>query len=158
MRMNVAGNPAGEVKQVEAVDNLVKSLTSQWAVENPAAKWWQIWKKGTALYKVVKFILDAVDDLIHAVEGVLASGPDKKATVLAACCVIYDFIVANALPLWAKPFAGRIRAFIIFVLISTAIDWIVQKYREGQWVPPAPIPEPVPTPAPVEEPNAQKEG
>lgn len=145
MHIYVAGNPVGEVKQVVAIDNLVKSLTDQWAAENPAPKWWQIWKKGTALYKVVKFILDAVDDLIIAVEKELANGPEKKSVVLAACCIIYDFIVANALPLWAKPFAGRIRNFIIFVLIAAAIDWIVQKYRNGSW-------------KPLEEPNAQKEG
>jgi hypothetical protein len=146
MRISVAGNPVGKPQKVEAVENLVKSFTNQWAIENPAPKWWQIWKKGTALYKVVKFILDAVDDLIVAVEKELSNGPDKKAVVLAACCVIYDLIVANALPLWAKPFAGRIRNFIIFVLIATAIDFLVEKYRSGAW---APL-----TPEPVKEPNA----
>jgi hypothetical protein len=149
MRIYVAGNPVGEVKQVLAVDNLVKSLTDKWAVENPTPKWWQVWKKGTALYKIVNFIFNAVDDLIVAVEKELANGPEKKAVVLAACCVIYDFIVANALPLWIKPWAGKIRVFVIYTLIATAIDFLVEKYRSGAWSP---------LPAPVEEPNAQKEG
>jgi hypothetical protein len=133
MRMIVAGNPVGEVKQVEAVDVIVKSLITQWTEENPKPQWWKFWGKGHIVYKATRFILDALDILIIAVEKELASGPEKKAAVLAACAFIYDFIVANALPLWAKPFSSKIRAFIIYVLIATAIDWMVEKYRNGLW-------------------------
>jgi len=125
-------NPVGKVQKLENVDNLVKQLVAEWDNEEKP-KWWQCWKKGTFLCKATKFVIRALDKLIDAVEDAIPSGADKKATVLAAISVIYDFVVKEAVPIWAKPFAGKIKSLIIDVIISTAIDWIVDKYREGLW-------------------------
>ena len=60
-------------------------------------------------------------------------GADKKATVLVAVEKLYDYVIREAMPIWLKPFSGLIKKHIIFGLLSPAIDWIVQKYREGDW-------------------------
>ena len=46
---------------------------------------------------------------------------------------LYDYIVREALPIWMRPFAGKIKEYVINVLVSASIDWIVSKYREGIW-------------------------
>ena len=135
--MIVAGNPiAKNPPQVESINNIVKSLQAKWVEDNPPPKWWQFWKK-VDLRKVVKFILAALDEMIIAVEKEIASGPEKKAIVIAACVVVYEFVVANALPTALKPFSTQIENFIIHIVIASAIDWIVEKYRNGSWTIPS---------------------
>ncbi|MCK9458627.1 MAG: hypothetical protein M0R80_03225 [Proteobacteria bacterium] len=135
--MIAAGNPvAKNPPQVESINNIIKSLQAKWVEENPPPKWWQFWKK-VDLRKVVKFILAALDEMIIAVEKEIASGPEKKAIVLAACVVVYEFVVANALPTALKPFSTQIENFIIYIVIASAIDWVVEKYRNGSWSAPS---------------------
>lgn len=126
-------NPVGEVQQLEVVEQRVVALASQWREENPKPKWWQIGEKGTTLYKVAKFIINALDEFILFVDDQIDSGADKKATVIYAIGLLYDYIVKEAMPLWLRPFAGKIRYIVIDILVVTAIDWIVAKYRDGSW-------------------------
>jgi hypothetical protein len=126
-------DPIGQPINDENINDLVKSMVAEWEeqVEKPA--WWQFWKKGATFYKAIKFLIQALDKLIEEVEKRIQLGPDKKATVLAAIAVLYDYVVKEAFPIWLKPFAGRIKNFIIFTVIATCIDWIVAKYRNGIW-------------------------
>jgi hypothetical protein len=126
-------NPIGEAQKVNEIEQQIQILATKWQEENPTPHWWQFYKKNTALYKVAKFLINALDELILAVDKYIESGPDKKATVMNAIGLLYDYIIREALPIWAKPFAGKIRSLIIDILIATAIDWIVGKYREGSW-------------------------
>jgi hypothetical protein len=54
---------------------------------------------------------------------------------MEAISKVYDFVVREGLPIWLSPFASRIKGLIMEEVISPAIDWIVSKYREGNWVP-----------------------
>lgn len=82
---------------------------------------------------VTNFLLAALDDFVITISTVVIPGPDKKATVLAAMERIYEYVVKEALPIWLRPFAGIIKQYIIYVLISNAIDWMVSKYKNGSW-------------------------
>jgi fatty acid desaturase len=134
--MKVAGNPVGKVRSVKVIDNLVKSLIAKWEKDHPdkPPKWWQFWKKGHTIYDGIAFLLDALNALIIAIEQEVATGPEKKAIVLAACEAIYDIVISPFLPLWLYPWSGTIKQFVIYILISTIIDFIVGKYRIGVWV------------------------
>lgn len=128
-------NPIGQA--TDALEADITMLVEKWEAENlaPQKSWWEFWKKSRAsIMKAVSFLLGCVDYLIQKVDGFNGlSGPDKKATVLRAIEILYDHIVEEVLPMWLKPLAGRIRYLIIYVWISYAIDFIVQKYREGLW-------------------------
>jgi hypothetical protein len=61
---------------------------------------------------------------------------------------LYDTTIAPTLPYWAYPFASTIKGIVINTIISKAIDWIVEKYKNGSWnkeVAPTPTPEVIPT-------------
>lgn len=128
-------NPIG--RATTALEPHILKLAEQWNEENPAPKkkWWEFWKRGrTHLMVAVSFLINCVDDLIQKVDDYVdLDGPDKKATVLRAIEILYDHIIKEVLPIWLKPVAGRVKYLIIYVWISYAIDFIVQKYRDGLW-------------------------
>lgn len=126
-------NPIGNIIESEKIDNFVESMKKLWDSTHPMPKWYEFWKK-INLVPATIFILNCLDDLIsYADEFRNATGADKKATVIFATTKIYDYIVNQILPIWARPFAGSIKSYIISVLISSSIDWIVSKYREAEW-------------------------
>lgn len=133
-------NPVGEAQKVEQVDIVVASIIEQWQAE-PVAQtksWWSVNKEKLA--KAVKYTVDALDQLIHTVQPMVIAGADKKAIVMTAIAVIYDAIVKDALPLWLSPIMVGVKGLIINFVISFAIDWIVNKYKTGNWSTPAPAP------------------
>lgn len=126
-------NPIGEVKADSAVENYIAIVCAQWDETNPKRKWWQFWKR-TSFVRVTNFLLKALDDLIAYVDEVIeTSGADKKATVIWAVEKIYDYVVREAMPVWLKPFSPQIKDIIINGIVSPAIDWMVDKYRNGAW-------------------------
>jgi hypothetical protein len=129
-------NPVGKVQLVEGIDAYIQKMSDQWDSVKPAAEpWWKVWKMASvkALQAATKFMLSALDDLILFVDEQIDNGPDKKATVLDAVDKLYDFVVAEALPAWAKPFASQVKHYIVYCVISSAIDFMVDKYRTGAW-------------------------
>jgi len=145
-------NPVGEVRAIPEVAQYVLDTQGAWdQVKATSSSWWKIWKKVSLaqLQQCSKFLLLAVDDLIQLVDNLIDNGPDKKATVLDAMSKIYDYVVAEALPLWIKPFAASVKNYIVYSLLSSAIDFFVDKYRHGAWRDKIGVPAD-PTPAPVE--------
>ena len=138
----------GQIVELPQISELVQKLVAQWANVQPdvALKWWQVWSKQVNFKKSTKFLIDCVDDFIHLVEQYIPRGADKKETCLAEMAMLFDFIVANTLPVYLKPFAGKIKNAVIFVIVSELIDFMVGKYREGAW---QSLPAPV-VPAPEE--------
>lgn len=122
-------NPVGEAK-MDSVMGYVKNLLAEWnkQVGNKVN-----WFSGVSLTYVVKYLLICLDGLILFVDNLIDNGPDKKATVLKGVEALYDHMVAGKLPIWLKPWAGGIRVFIIYTIISIAIDFIVAKYKAGAW-------------------------
>lgn len=124
-------NPVG-TPRLQVIDNAVKEVMLVWEQIAPNSTWWTRTKG--AWVAAVRFLIKATDYLIRQIDDVLDNGPDKKATVLAVIDKLYDLIVPPLLPLWLKPFNSRIKRFVIYVVISLMIDFIVEKYREGDWL------------------------
>jgi len=125
-------NPIGTAFVDENIDNFVSAMSASWDASKETSPWWKFWKK-ISLTRVTTFLLAGLDDLIAYVDEALDNGPDKKATVLDAVSRLYDYVIAEALPIYLKPFAGAIKNYVINDLISPSIDWIVDKYRNGDW-------------------------
>jgi len=134
----LSADPVGVLHANEAMNGLVAKFKADWdAIKVKLGK--------TSMVNVTKYLLNCLDSLITCANIVLVNvgGADKKATVLNAASVIYDYIVMQALPFWLKPFSGKIKVFIIDTVMSISIDWIVSKYNNGVWTPPVVAP-PVP--------------
>lgn len=123
-------DPVGEVRPLESVEQMLESLKRVWDERSSGR---HFWKSSVSLTKVTGFLLYALDGLVNAVNESLITGPDKKATVLDAIDRLYDYTVREALPIWLRPIAGPIKSYIIHVLVSSAIDWMVAKYKSGSW-------------------------
>ena len=135
--MKLTLNPIGQAHNIQKINNKVNDILAKWEKDNPKPKvsWWNPfswWKtRRSSLLKVTLFLFECVDNFIRYIENEVINGPDKKATVIAAIAIIYDYIVKEAMPAWAKPFAGKIKGFFIGILISGVIDFVVKKYNEG---------------------------
>ena len=128
-----ANNPVGTAIENEHISSFVDSMKALWDSTKEKTSWWKVWREAK-ISAVTKFLLKCLDDLIGYVDEIVdTSGPDKKATVLLAITQIYDYIIKEAMPIWLKPFASVVRSYIIDSLIAASIDWIVEKYRHGDW-------------------------
>ena len=133
MLFKAINNPVGTVFNNEFIEKFIQSMKLLWDKNKKKTEWWKPWEK-VNLVPVTHFLINCLDDLIAYVDQIpTISGADKKATVLFAIGQIYDYIAKETFPIWLIPFSGSVRAYIIYVLISLAIDWIVQKYRDGYW-------------------------
>ena len=138
--MKLILNPVGQAHDIQKVNNKVNDILAKWEKDNPKPKtsWWNPfswWKsRRSNILKVTLFLFECVDNFIRYIENEVIDGPDKKATVIAAITIIYDYVVKEVMPAWAKPFAGKIKVFFIGIVIFGVIDFVVKKYNEGwEW-------------------------
>jgi hypothetical protein len=124
--------PIGKAIADSGIENYMEIMAVKWDESKSSSKWWQLWKK-VSFIAITNFLLARLDDLISYVDNLVASGIDKKATVLDALTRIYDKIIYEAMPIWLKPFSPLIRVIVIGQIIPAAIDFFVSKYREGSW-------------------------
>jgi hypothetical protein len=124
----------------DVLDRHVLTLEKKWVDEAAVRKepWWKFWTwfswKEISLVKIVSFILNSIDDFVLFVEKFKEmSGEDKKATVLRAISKLYDFLAREAMPFWLKPFNAKIKYFVVDVVASYIVDFIVGKYNDGAW-------------------------
>jgi len=127
-------NPIGENKTDEAINDYIEVLAAEWNEVKEKSPWWKFWQR-LSMVRVTDFLLNSLDELITYADQVIEIGPDKKATVMDAINRLYDLIVKEALPIWLSPFASKTKELILQEVISPAIDWIVAKYRSGNWQP-----------------------
>lgn len=127
-------DPIGRAIVSEEINNFIEAMKALWDSTKTNVPWWKFWKK-VNFNGVINFLIGTVDQLVSFVAQLSIPGPDKKATVLSAVGKIYDYIIKEIMPFWLKPFSGRIRAFIIDVVLSNAIDWIVAKHNAAEFVP-----------------------
>ena len=125
-------NPVGAVQRINEIENKILKYQKIW--DQDKEKKGFIFKKPN-LNIVTNFLLMVLDDFVVTVSTVIISGPDKKATVLNAVDRLYDYTVKEAMPIWMRPFAAPIKHYIVYVLVSSAIDWMVLKYQSGSWKP-----------------------
>jgi hypothetical protein len=129
------GNPVGEVHWIDNIEAKVMELHDKWLLEHPDMPWYKrvlTWSK-PSLYQVTLFLMESLDELIQEVDDCIENGPDKKATVLAAIDKLYDHVGREAIPVLLRPFATKIKDYIVYTLVAASIDWIVNKYRHGEW-------------------------
>jgi hypothetical protein len=74
-----------------------------------------------------------MDEFVQLIDDQLIDSADKKATVMVYVEKLYDEIVTLSLPIFLKPFSMPIKRFVIMVVVSGAIDFVVTKYRDGSW-------------------------
>lgn len=151
-------NPAGAPDE-KVVMPAIEHLKVQWDEERQIIKaqeksaWWQFWKSRKAnLFEVIRFLIMSLDELINLVEEKIPGGEDKKASVLAGIEVLYDYTIREAMPVWLRFFNPTIKHFVVHTIISTAIDWIADKYHDMTWKFRKPL-----TEEPVEETNEEVE-
>ena len=135
-KLNEQSDPIGVPYRVKPIDARIVALADQWdaqQAEKEKPRWWEFWKRAVTLTEVTKFLLGSIDDLINMVQGLIDEGADKKATVLKYIDKLYEYVVREAMPIWLRPFAGPVKKYILYSIISPAIDWIVKKYQDGQW-------------------------
>jgi hypothetical protein len=123
-------DPIGQVRVVGSVEEMLVELKAHWDAKKSSRSFWG---SGVSVSKVTSFLLYALDGFVNAVNEAVIPGPDKKATVLDALDRLYEYTVREALPIWLRPVASPIKSYVIHVLVSNAIDWMVMKYKEGSW-------------------------
>lgn len=126
----ISANPIGKPQSVPVIDQYVQTKIAEWKQlrQSPRTIWWKI-DKNLLTQTASKFFLDAVDYLVDQVNSSGLQGQDKKATVLAAIALIYEVIAPDIMPIWLWPFSSAIENLIIYVILSIAIDWVVEKYN-----------------------------
>lgn len=123
-------NPVGVPHRVEEIDRKVQFYCRLWDSQR---NFRSLWVPKVSLSRVTNFLMVALDDMVVTIASVVLSGPDKKATVLAAIERLYDYTVREAMPFWMRPIAAPVKQYIVYVLVSSAIDWMVAKYKSGSW-------------------------
>lgn len=125
-------NPVGVAHKSEDIQNYVKAMNAEWDATNAQIPWWKVWKQ-KSFVRGTDFILKAVDELVVFVDEIAdLSGIDKKATVMYAVQLLYEYIIKECLPFWARPFATQIERHFMEGVVSPFIDWLVEKYHSGQ--------------------------
>lgn len=123
-------DPVGVAHKIDAVEtklDFYKRLwDSQWSRR-------RMWVPKVGLSRLTNFLMVALDDFVVLVSEVAIPGHDKKATVLEAVDRLYEYTVREALPIWLRPIAAPIKNYVVYVLASNAIDWMVTKYKSGSW-------------------------
>lgn len=114
----------GQAIDLDAVQKFLNAEYQRWVAEHQAGS-------KITLTDVTKFMMEATDDLVVLVEGVIFNGPDKKATVLAALSTLFDKSITPNLPGRLRIIAPGIKFVLIKVVASGLIDYIVQKYNNG---------------------------
>lgn len=124
------------MEAIDIINKYISDLSVKWDAETEEFKfkWTKFWQKSKIkMMHVVPFLLHSLDGLINLVDDLIDDGKDKKKAVLNATSILYDYIITTAMPMWMRPFSSKIKDFVINVIISEAIDWIVAKYRDGSW-------------------------
>jgi hypothetical protein len=113
------------------LDKEIQAIAAEWQAIKPSLV------SGLKVsFKVAcDFMLKALDVFVVAVEPALLSGADKKAAVLAAIAVTYDTIVAPFIPFYLKPANSAIKAFVVAVVASAVVDFVVSQYNKFGGIP-----------------------
>lgn len=123
-------NPIGKVCHLKEIDLKVEQYKQMW---NDIVHAKSFLKSKVELSKVTVFMIMVMDDLVNTISEFAIVGEDKKATVLDALDKVFEHVVKEGLPMWLKPFVSPLKKYVIYTIISTAIDWTVDKYKNGSW-------------------------
>ena len=114
------------------LDLYLKDLQDRWDRESQKKYSWIKINKNY-IFECTVFIINILDELILFVEKIIPQGSDKKFAVVTIVDRLIDHIALTAFPIWLKPFAPIIKKIVIDIIVSSLIDFIVSKYRNGYW-------------------------
>jgi hypothetical protein len=130
VKINISSDPVGKVVNVPGLSNLIDQMKESWTkLKEQLGK--VNWSVATA------FLTQCLDSIVVYLVEHNVPGQDKKATVLDAISKVYDWVTLSVLPFYLRPFSRLIKMFVINVILSNTIDWIVSKYNSGSWHPQA---------------------
>lgn len=136
MEIRSEPNPIGTIQKIKQFEEKIAYLKQKWdeEVKLKSKKWINYFLCSKVnLTAATNFLLFALDDLVFTIDNLLEYGPDKKATVLNGLDRLYEYVLREGLPIWLRPIAAPIKNYIIYTLASNAIDWMVEKYKNGSW-------------------------
>lgn len=110
------------MKKNKKINDFLGYLESKWINENP-----------DSIAKSSILILNSLDDSINLAEQELDNGKDKKEIVLYIMSSLFENVISKSLPAYVVPFEKLIRVFLIKIVLSVMIDFIVNKYNQGSW-------------------------
>lgn len=87
-----------------------------------------------SLVDSVKFIIQALDDGIKYAQANFTDGATKKEFVMTVIRRVYKTVIGPSLPYYLYPFSSLIEKIVIDIVIDSALEYIVNKYKEGSWV------------------------
>jgi len=119
-------------KVLSELNIYLDTLKKKWDDQYPDKKSWFSLHKTYVLNSTI-FLISVLDDLIVFVQSSIPRGADKKLAVMAVVSKIFDYIVVQAFPVWMTPFAAIIKEMIVGVVISQLVEFIVSKYKNGEW-------------------------
>lgn len=119
-------------KVLSELNIYLDTLKKKWDDQYPDKKSWFSLHKTYVLNSTI-FLISVLDDLIVFVQSSIPRGADKKLAVMAVLSKIFDYIVVQAFPVWMTPFAAIIKEMIVGVVISQLVEFIVSKYKNGEW-------------------------
>ncbi len=123
----------GVVYDVVDIDKKIIEAIDEWDANLTTTEVSWILRRKATIIKAVLYIIRWTDVFINLVEGQIENGPDKKATVIRAIGLIFDYSAKESLPFFLKPFSGYIKKFIVDTVVSGFIDFVVNKYNNGFW-------------------------
>lgn len=80
------------------------------------------------------FLINVTDILVNHMQTIEMPGIEKKTQVMSMISEIFDFVALSVIPIAYKPFAPILKTLIINCILSTVIDFIVKKYKNGSWL------------------------
>ena len=104
------------------INIFLDTLSKRWYQEDP-----------DSLSKSSFFVLNSLDESINLAEQLGGNGKDKKEIVLFIMSTFFENVLSKSMPAYLYPFERIIRVFVIKVVLSAFIDFIVKKYKEGSW-------------------------
>jgi hypothetical protein len=110
------------INKKEKINKFLDDLSNKWHKEDP-----------DSLAKSSVFVLDSLDESINLAEEFSVSGKDKKEVVLFIMSTFFENVLSKSMPAYLYPFEKIIRVFLIKVVLSASIDFMVKKYNEGSW-------------------------
>lgn len=129
MNKNFTSEDMGTV--IDVLNGYLQYLKFKWDQENLGDSIWIFGK--TYITKVSNFVMNALDETIRLVENLIPGGENKKLAVMSTMEKVLDYIIVQTFPVWAKPFSSLIKKFVLNVVVSNFIDFIVSKYNTGMW-------------------------
>lgn len=130
----LSADEIGTPVESKEIDAFVEKAGESFIKTQKPAGWFSWMKpKGTTLIYIFKYLVFCLDALMAIAEQATPVGKDKKATVLKAVELIYNFISKNNLPIWIIPWASKFKIFVIYTILSVLVDYCVAKYNQGSW-------------------------